>query len=218
MSTYYPLLLNIEGRTCVVIGGGVVAERKVRSLVERGATVTVVSTTISAGLNQMVQQGLIQLLQRNYQPGDLANALLVISATDDPELNKKVATEARRLKALVNVVDDPENSDFIVPSVLSRGDICVAVSTSGKSPALARKIRSELEQYFSEEYSSLATLVAEVRQELKSNKVRIAEQKWQDVLELHQLLQMIRERKYEHAKERLLSNILNNEQQGHAGA
>ena len=208
MSTYYPLFLNIKDSNCVVIGGGAVAERKVRALIESGAKVTVISSIISGGLNQLAQQGVIKVVQRDYQPGDLAHALLVIAATPNPELNKEIALEGRRVKALVNVVDDPGNSDFIVPSVLRRGDIGIAVSTNGKSPALSRKIRSELEQYFPEEYSSLAIMIADVRQELKRKKAHINEQKWQESLELRPLLQMIREGKQEQARKKLIAALL----------
>ena len=208
MSTYYPIFLNIQGRKCVVVGGGEVAERKARALVEQGALVTVISARVSDGLAQLAEQRAIQISLRDYQPGDLEDALVAIAATDAPEVNIDVAREGRKRGVLTNVVDDPEHSDFIVPSLLRRGDVSIAISTSGKSPALARRIRTELEQSFAPEYASLALLLAEVRQELKRDGIHVEGNAWQKSLDLEPLLDMLRKGEFEQAKEKLLSNLL----------
>lgn len=207
MSTYYPIFLNIKGRKCIVVGGGEVAERKARALAEHGASVTVISNSISDGLAQLAEQGTIQVTLRHYQPGDLEHALVIIAATDDQVANRDIAREGQTRKALTNIVDDPEHSDFIVPSLLRRGDISIAVSTSGKSPALSRKIRTKLEQTFTPEYASLPLLLSEVRQKLKSDGVPIDSEAWQANLNLELLLDMLKKGEFEQAKEKLLADL-----------
>ena len=135
---YYPIFLNIRGKRCVVVGGGPVALRKVNILLEHEANVEVISPELCPELSQLAKSRAIQVLQRNYNGGDLQGVFIAIAATDDGEINNKVAEEARAKGVLVNVVDDLEHSDFIVPSQFRRGDIAIAVSTAGKSPALAR--------------------------------------------------------------------------------
>jgi precorrin-2 dehydrogenase/sirohydrochlorin ferrochelatase len=208
MSTYYPIFLNIQGRKCVVVGGGEVAERKARALAEQGASVTVISARVCNGLAQLAEQGTIQISRRDFQSGDLEDALIAIAATDDPMVNMEVAREGRVRGVLTNVVDAPEHSDFIVPSLLRRGDISIAVSTGGKSPALARRIRTELEQSFASEYASLALLISEVRQELKRDEIHVDGNAWQRSLDLEPLLDMLKKGEFEQAKQKLLSNLL----------
>jgi siroheme synthase-like protein len=208
MSTYYPIFLNIQGRKCVVVGGGEVAERKARALADQGASVTVISARVCDGLARLAEQGTIQISRRDYHSGDLEDALIAIAATDDPMVNMEVAREGRVRGVLTNVVDDPEHSDFIVPSLLRRGDISIAVSTGGKSPALARRIRTELEQSFASEYASLALLISEVRQELKRDSIHVDGNAWQRSLDLEPLLDMLKKGEIKQAKEKLLSNLL----------
>ena len=208
MSTYYPIFLNIQRRKCVVVGGGEVAERKARALAEQGASVTVISARVCDGLAQLAEQSAIQISLRDYQSGDLENALIAIAATDDPMVNMEVAREGRERGVLTNIVDDPEHSDFIVPSLLRRGDISIAISTGGKSPALARRIRTELEQSFAPEYASLALLLWEVRQELKRDGIHVEGNAWQKSLDLEPLLDMLKKGEFEQAKEKLLSDLL----------
>ena len=208
MSTYYPIFLNIQGKKCVVVGGGEVAERKARALVEQGASVTVISARVSDGLTQLAEQGIIELSLRDYQPGDLENALIAIAATDDPKVNMDVVREGQERGVLTNVVDAPEHSDFIVPSLLRRGDVSIAVSTGGKSPALARRIRTELEQSLAPEYASLALLVSQVRQELNRDGIYVDGNAWQESLDLEPLLDMLKKGEFEQAKEKLLSDLL----------
>jgi siroheme synthase-like protein len=207
MSSYYPIFLNLKGRRCIVVGGGSVAERKTRMLLEHQASVTVISPTLSIGLRHLAEQGAIQTIIRNYQAGDVDEAFLVIAATDDPCINTAIADQRRKQKALVNVVDDPESSDFIVPALVRRGDVTIAISTAGKSPALARKIRAELEKSFGAEYASLVSLINEVRSELKRKGVTVHGDDWQEALDLDSLVEMIRAGRTEEVKASLLHNL-----------
>jgi siroheme synthase-like protein len=204
---YYPIFLNIRGKRCVVVGGGPVALRKVKALLEHEANVEVISPELCPELSQLAKSRAIQVLQKNYNGGDLQGAFIAIAATDDGEINNKVAEEARAKGVLVNVVDDSEHSDFIVPSQLRRGDITIAVSTAGKSPALARKIRTRLEKDFGTEYASLALLVDEVRSELKRQGIKINGYSWQEAIDLDVLIELLRTGQDEKAKATLLANL-----------
>lgn len=172
MVDYYPLFLKVHNKKCVVVGGGEVAERKVESLVEGGARVTVISPTLTPGLRRRAEEGSVKVVPRPYQRGDLAEALLVIAATDDAQVNRGVAAEARKRGILVNVVDAPRLSSFIVPSVVRRGNLQVAISTGGRSPALAKRLREELERSFPPEYASLVRLAGQVRRQLRRKSAR----------------------------------------------
>jgi len=191
----------------VVVGGGPVALRKVNILLEHEANVEVISPELCPELSQLAKSRAIQVLQKNYNGGDLQGAFIAIAATDDGEINNKVAEEARAKGVLVNVVDDSEHSDFIVPSQFRRGDITIAVSTAGKSPALARKIRTRLEKDFGTEYASLALLVDEVRSELKRQGIKINGYSWQEAIDLDVLIELLRTGQDEKAKATLLANL-----------
>lgn len=208
MSTYYPIFLNLSGKQCVVIGGGDVAERKVNSLLEHKACVTVVSRTLTQGLRHLAQHGAIKAYLREYRPGDLAGAVLAIAATDNAETNATVAREGEQSRVLINVVDNAALSDFIAPSIVRKGDITIAISTSGKSPALARKLAAELEEKLAPECAALASMLSEVRLELKQRGVAVSGETWQECLDLDPLLELIRRGEPEKARQALLSNLL----------
>jgi precorrin-2 dehydrogenase/sirohydrochlorin ferrochelatase len=146
------------------VGGGAVAERKVLALLRAGAKVTVVSPTLTVGLTRKVRSGELVHRARGYRKGDLRGVFLVIAATSDEAVNRRVHGEA---PCLVNIVDRPEYGNFIVPSSLRRGPLTLAVSTSGRSPALARSIRQELEALYGEEFRSLLRCLEVVRREVK---------------------------------------------------
>lgn len=165
---YYPVALNIAGRSCVVAGGGAVAERKARGLLAAGAQVTVIAPRPTEGLRQLAARGRIQLLEREVSPGDLDGVAVVIAATHDRQLNLRVWRQAKDHGALVNVVDDLSHCDFISPAVVQRGSVTIAVSTGGKSPALAAEIRRRLEAVIGEEYGALADLLGEMREGVRS--------------------------------------------------
>ena len=207
VSPYYPILLNIRGKKCLVIGGGNVALRKVQSLLEHGAHVEVVSPLLCPELSRMAGEGTIQALERAYKAEDLQETLIAVAATDDAEINESVAAEARRRGVLINVVDNPQLSDFVVPSYLRRGDVIIAVSTSGRSPTLARKIRTKLEKDFGAEYAQLALLADEVRSELKRQGVTVDSDTWQEVLDLGPLVELLKYGKRREAKEIMLGKL-----------
>jgi precorrin-2 dehydrogenase/sirohydrochlorin ferrochelatase len=166
VDTYPISLIGLAARRCVVIGGGAVAARKVAGLLAAGAAVTLISPALTPELARLAAAGEVQALRRPYQSGDLAGAFLVIAATDDPAVNQAVWAEANAQGCLVNVVDDPAHSNFIVPAIVRRDEITVAIQTGGASPALARRLRERLEVVFGPEYGVLARLLAELRPEL----------------------------------------------------
>jgi len=162
-----PIVLELEGRPCLVVGGGAVAERKVEALLGVDARVTVVSPTLTRRLRAWVDARSVRHLVGEYRNGDVSGHALVFVATDDPALTATVVAEARALHVWVNAADDPARCDFTLPSVLRRGELTVAVSTGGTSPALARTIREELEGYFTDDYRVLADVAARTRRELR---------------------------------------------------
>jgi siroheme synthase-like protein len=206
-SVYYPAFLNIRGRRCVVIGGGGVALRKVRGLLECGAQVTVISPAFHPTLIQLAEAGRITPVYREFEPVDLAGALIAIAATDVRAINRKVAEEARDRGVLVNVVDSPEQSDFIIPSSFRRGGLSVAISTGGMSPALARKIRTKLEDIFGEEFALLLSMIADVRSALKLKGVAANADAWQKALDLDLLIDLVQAGQLEEARAALLSEL-----------
>jgi uroporphyrin-III C-methyltransferase / precorrin-2 dehydrogenase / sirohydrochlorin ferrochelatase len=164
--TFYPVCLNLRGRRAVVIGGGAVAEQKVLGLLAAGARVTVVSPDRTARLSALAAEGGIQLRHRTYRSGDLAGAWLAIAATDDRGVNARVWAEAERAGILLNAVDDTEHCSFIAPAIHRAGDITVAVSTAGKSPALAARLRERVARSIGPVEARLCALLGELRPEL----------------------------------------------------
>jgi precorrin-2 dehydrogenase / sirohydrochlorin ferrochelatase len=168
MKRHYPLFVDVEGRLCLVVGGGRVAEERVRKLVDHGAVVRLVSPQLTPRLDDMVMSDLIpELRRRTYVPSDLDGCLLAVAATDAPVVNQAVATDARARGVLCNVVDDPSRGDVIVPSLVRRGDLAVAITTGGASPAVASHVRAELERVFGPEWDQLLDMLREVRGALK---------------------------------------------------
>jgi len=163
MKRRYPLFLNLEQVPVLVIGGGSVAERKVRTLLRYGAKVHLVSPEVTRGLQRLVEARRITCRRRSFRPGDLDDARLAFCATSENDLHRKAVEEGKKRGVLMNVVDVPELCDFIVPSTLRRGDLTVAVSTGGTSPAFAKNIRRELEDYFGPEYGRFLKLLKGVR-------------------------------------------------------
>jgi precorrin-2 dehydrogenase / sirohydrochlorin ferrochelatase len=164
---YYTIcLVGLPARQTVVVGGGKVAARKVEGLLAAGAQVKVISPVLTLELQLLADSSEIIFLPRLYQDGDLDDAFLVIAATNDPAVNQSVWREAERRGCLVNVVDDPLHSNFILPAVVQRDDLSIAISTGGSSPALARRLRERLEKLIRPEYGILAGVMAELRPEL----------------------------------------------------
>jgi siroheme synthase-like protein len=180
--TYFPVCLEMNGRPCAVIGGGAVAERKVLTLIEAQAEVTVISPRVTDAIERWAQQYALTLILRKYRTGDLAGFQVVFVATTDREVNDTVYREGKSCGAWVNAADDLAHCDFILPSILRRGDLVVAVSSSGTSPALSRTIREELESYFTDEYEWVARLAAEARKELQRHSIIVPYETWRQAL------------------------------------
>ncbi len=204
---YYPIFLNITGKKCVVVGGGQIALRKVRTLLDYGAIVRVISPALCSELNEMAENGAITIQQRRYRSGDLQEAFVVIAATNDSTINLKVGKDARSNALLINVVDDPESSGFIAPSYVRRGDVTIAISSGGRSPALSQKIRTRLEEEFGEEYISLARMISEVRTEIKRQGIKVSSNAWREALDLDLLVDLVKKGDNEKAKAFLLSSL-----------
>ncbi len=159
----FPLLLTLDGAKVVVVGGGSVAERKVRSLLECGALVTIVAPKLTEELSRLTLDRGLEHLSRQYRAGDLKGAALAIAAIDDVEVGAAVAAEAGHLNIPVNIVDRPDLCTFIVPAVMRQGQLTIAVSTEGASPAWARRIKEHLTEEFGEEYAKLLGVLADIR-------------------------------------------------------
>jgi precorrin-2 dehydrogenase/sirohydrochlorin ferrochelatase len=164
---YYPAILDLGGRTALVVGAGTIGEGKIRNLLNAGARVRVVSLEATDQVRSWADEGLVELSLRAYESADLEDCFLVIAATERNETNVRVFEAAERRRMLCNVVDAPDLCNFILPSIMRRGDLAIAVSTAGASPALARKIRLELEERYAEEYALALELLGSLRAELK---------------------------------------------------
>jgi precorrin-2 dehydrogenase/sirohydrochlorin ferrochelatase len=164
--SYYPVSLDLKDRFCIVIGGGKVAERKVRGLLACAAMVQVISPRLTSGLDALFRAGRLTWQERDYRPGDLAGAFLVIAATDNEQVQQLTYEEAEDRNILINVADVPERCNFILPATVRQGDLTVSVSTGGKSPALAKRLRQELEKSIGPEYKILVDILGGLRGEI----------------------------------------------------
>ena len=205
---YYPIFLNIENQACLVVGGGEVGMRKVETLLRCDARVGVVSPEIGSWLAEKIEEGSVELVGSHYEENHLQQRFLVIAATDDLELNCRIAQDADKRGILCNVVDYPQEGNFILPSLVQRGALTLAISTSGKSPALARQIRLDLEQRFGPEYADFLELMGAVRgrllkesQDSKANKEKFTQ------LVQSPLLELVRRRDYK-AVDQLLKEVV----------
>ncbi len=203
---YYPIFVELAGRACVVIGGGEVAQRKAEGLLQAGAQVRVVSPTLTPTLEALKAEGRVEHVAREYREGDLKGCELCLVATDDPSVNERVAREGKHRRVWVNASDDPKNCDFILPSVVRKGEVVVAASTGGASPALARRLREELETYLSEETPALAKLLREVRRELRERGIPVEAEAWQRAIG-GRLRALLAQGRYDEAKARLLASL-----------
>lgn len=202
----YPLFLEMNRRRCAVVGGGAVAERKVDGLLAAGAGVTVISPAITDGLRNQLARGAIGHVAREYRSGDMAGYDLVFVAADDARVNAVVCRDARAQDVWVNSADDPDHCDFILPAVIRRGGLMVAVSTGGASPAATRAIREELDDYFTDDYVQLVQVAAEVRRELREKSFSVGAGAWNSALK-GEFRRLIRAGQPEQAKEFLLTTL-----------
>jgi len=201
----YPVSLNLEDRKCVIIGGGIIAERKVVTLLEAGAVVRVVSPDLTDKLQELANHSLIEYIPSDYESHHLDSAFLVIAATNIREVNKAVFDEAQQRGILVNVVDDPELCTFFAPAVVRRGDLTISVSTAGKSPSLSRRIREQLEAIYGLEYSDFVELLGEIRAEVIEQHLDYNEsaRAFREILN-SEVLDMLAHGEYDKAKKRAL--------------
>ena len=206
MGAYYPVFLDLTDGAVLVVGGGPVAEGKVEGLLAAGAHVTVVSPTVTPRLAGWVAAGRIEHLVRAYQPGDLAGRRLALVATDDPAVSGAVAAEGRERGIWVNAADEPARCDFILPAVIRRGRLVVAVSTGGASPAAARAIREELEGYLTEDHAMLVELAADAREDLRRRSASPGPARWRGALDAG-LRRLIADKRYRQARARLARNL-----------
>ena len=162
----FPIFLKLESRACLVVGAGVIAEGKIQGLLAERASVRVVAPEATDQIRRWAAAGVIEWQERAFEPGDLEGTFLVIVATSSRDVNARAFTEAHTKGILCNAVDDPPNCDFYYPAVIRRGDLQIAVSTGGQSPALAQRIRQELEKQFGPEYESWVATLGKQREEL----------------------------------------------------
>lgn len=163
MPRYLPVCLNLEGRRVLIVGGGGVGTQKVTDFAECGAHVTVISPVVCPSIRERASAGEIELVERCYEPGDAEGYFLVVVATDDPPTNRAAFLEANARNQLINVCDDPPNCNTIFASRIERGPLTLSIFTHGTSPALARRVRRELEAWLGPEYAEFAGLLAEIR-------------------------------------------------------
>jgi precorrin-2 dehydrogenase/sirohydrochlorin ferrochelatase len=205
---FYPVYLNLKGKRVIVVGGGEVAERKVESLLPCEPSVVVISPEVTRQLATLFSQKRIEWRNRPYTNGDCAGAALVFSATDDPEVSRAVYAEASDFGIFVNTADQPALCSFIMPAVVRRGDIGIAISTSGSSPALAARLRRKISRVIGPEYAQFSQLMARARREIRS---RVGSER--DRKELHyriidsDIIKLLRRNDREAAERRLKEMI-----------
>lgn len=182
--SFYPVFLDLHGRTCVVVGGGPIAERKVEGLLQAGAFVTVVAPALTRELTTLARTGEIRHVARAFRPEDIAGAHLAIVAVNDSRVSAEVSAEARQRRIWLNAADEPERCDFILPAVLRRGPLAIAVASGGTSPALSRVVRDWLEAELPAELSALAAAAAAVRRGARASGRSPSPAAWRAALEL----------------------------------
>lgn len=207
MKNYYPIFVKIKAKECLVVGGGRVAERKVKTLLRYGASIKIISPTVTSELQNIAMKGTIKWTARPYSQGDLDGAFLVIAASDSQEINKAVYEEAESKGLLVNVVDRPAFCRFIVPAISESDGLTLAFSSGGKSPAVIKKIKTEIESIMPR-YAKLLKLVAQVRKNYVGKGLK--PQAWSEALDIR-LEALLEEGKEEEARklleERLQANL-----------
>ena len=205
---YYPIFLKVENRLCLVVGGGEVGARKVKTLLSCGASVVLVSLEVVEWLEEKIEEGVVDLVGNHYEEKHLEGCCLVIAATDDLELNNRIAKDAEMRGLLCNVVDYPQEGNFILPALIQRGALTLAISTSGKSPALARQIREDLEQRFGEEYADFLEIMGAVRSRLlRESQDSLTNKEKFDSLVKSELLELVRRRDFA-AVDSILQEVL----------
>ena len=173
----FPMFLKLSARPCLVLGAGTIAESKIAGLLEAGGRVRVVAPEATPQVRSWAQSNSIEWHQRSFQPDDLTGMFLVVAATSSAELHQRIFEEATRRGVLCNIVDVPALCDFYYPAVVQRGALQIAISTAGKSPALAQRLRKQLEEQFGLEFEEWLAQLGEVRDRLQSSKLDPEERK-----------------------------------------
>jgi siroheme synthase-like protein len=203
---YYPVFLDIAGKPTLVIGGGNVAEGKVRGLLTAEASLTLIAPSLTPELRGLVEAGRLKHIEREYQDGDVEGYTVCFVATDDGAVNAAVAAEGRRRGIWVNAADDPVNCDFILPSVVRQGDVVLAASTGGASPALARRLREDLTAFLAEDYGPLAELLASVRADLRARNLSPDAEIWSQAIDAR-FRALVAQRRPTEARDYLLQRL-----------
>ena len=207
MPRYYPAFIDVRDRDCLVIGGGDMGEEKALKLMECGARVTVISPSVTSKVEELENEGRLTWTQRQYRPGDLERAFIAIAAADDDAMNREIAREAEERNVLLNVVDVTHLCTFIAPSVARRGEVTVATSTGGASPALARTFREKIENSRILEYADLAPLLSDARAHLKQRRLKVSPDHWQDCI-TEEILDMAQSSPTQEAYDKLMCGLL----------
>ena len=167
MAGLFPVFINLENKRCLVVGGGKVAERKVENLLEYPVLIDLISPQVTAKLHNWAKNNRVNWISRSFQPTDIQDAFLVFVATDDQQINREVARLCQKEGILVNAVDDPAFCDFYVPSILRRNSLVLAISTEGKSPAYAKRLRQQMEETITDAHGKFVDLLGEQREVVK---------------------------------------------------
>jgi precorrin-2 dehydrogenase len=202
----YPIALDLSGKRCLVVGGGVIADGKLDALLAAGARITLVSPDVLPRVAEFAADGQIEWRRRPYESDDLDGAFLVIAATDDRAVNAEIAVEARARGILVNAVDDIPNCDFFAVALVRRGDLQLAISTNGRSPAFARWLRERLDREIPAEYGDLLDVLGDVRDRLKARGPIPVYEAWRDAID-DDLLAALRAGERAAASERLMRRL-----------
>lgn len=208
MSAGYPVVLKLAGRRCVVVGGGSVATRKVGTLVRSGADVVVVAPEVAPEIESFAASGGVRVERRPFEPSDLDGAFLAFAATDSRSVNQTVAEAADERGVLTNVADDPSRSDFTNPGLVRRRDITLAISTGGRSPAFARFLREQLQDWLTDARCALLEVMADVRRDLRSAGKPLDSERWRRALDDEQVTRSIEAGDREGARRRIFETLM----------
>lgn len=209
MAFSYPVSLEVSHRVAVVIGTVSVALGKADGLLEAGARVTVVALEPRERLDGLAAQG-AQIVARGYEPGDLEGAFVCVASDPDPDVRAAIASEARARRVLLNMIDDVSDSDWAAPAIVKRGDLILAISTGGRSPSLARRLREELEEIFGDEWAEALDILEAARSETLAMLPEFDERaaRWNEALDTEELIVLVRDGRGAEAKDRLVERLV----------
>ena len=213
MPDYYPVYLNLAGKSCIILGGGAVAQGKIAALRDAGASIVVISPEATPGIQAAARRGDVVWVQREYRPGDLDGAFIAVAATNVWYINREIYEEAEEKGVLLNVVDDPDLCTFIAPSIVKRDPVTLAISTGGASPALARRLREVLADAPALQWADLAGVLSQARKRVKEGRAVVDPDRWQCCL-TEELLSLAQSGQTEEALETLLAQLLDESSPG----